>query len=215
MRKKYLLLGAAALLVSAAVVSGSLAAISAVGDRATNELGAPTLSVSIGSYVEPTQTRVGDDTQGIMPGDHLSCDGFVVKNTADVPLYARVTVTKYWTDEKNTKNQDLDANLIQMNVDETGWLQANEVFSGNSGETEVYYLAKPLASGESATLNLGILISSELSNAAQNAGISVSAQVDAVQYVAGENELNANGILASFGVEAELNGDGSIASVTQ
>ena len=43
----------------------------------------------------------------------------------------------------------------------------------------------------------------------------MKAAVDAVQFVEGQNELNAGGILASFGVIAELNEDGSIRSVTQ
>lgn len=214
MRKKYLLLIAAALLVSAAVIGGSLASINAVGDRVTSELEAPELAVDIGS-VGSAITVVEDGSGRIMPGDKLDCEGFVVTNTADVPLYARVTVTKYWTDGDQVKNPDMDAKLIRMTAEETGWLQANEVLIGSSGEQEVFYLSKPLSSGESYNLPLDILISSELGNSAQGAGITIEARVDGVQYVAGENELNAGGILSFFGVEAKLNGDGSIASVTQ
>jgi len=214
MKKKYLMLGVAAVLVSAAIIGGSLATINAVGEAATNRLGAPTLAVNIGS-VASARATVEDQTEKIMPGDHLDCSGFVVQNTAQVPLYARVTVTKYWTDGDEEKNTELDAKMIEMTVDESGWLQANQVLMGTSGETEVYYLAKPLASGESATLDLDITVSKDLGNIGQNAGITVKAAVDAVQFVAGQNELNASGILASFGVEAALNGDGSIASVTQ
>lgn len=214
MKKKYLMLGVAAVLVSAAIIGGSLATINAVGEAATNRLGAPTLAVDIGS-VASAKAAVEDQTDKIMPGDQLDCSGFVVQNTAEVPLYARVTVTKYWTDGDEKKNTELDAKMIEMTVEESGWLQANEVLMGTSGETEVYYLAKPLASGESATLDLDITVSKDLGNIGQNAGITVKAQVDAVQFVAGQNELNASGILASFGVEAALNGDGSIASVTQ
>lgn len=214
MKKKYYLLGIAAILVSAAIIGGSLATINAVGNEATNTLGAPTLAVSVGS-ISSAQAQVGDGKEPIMPGDRLDCSGFTVTNTAKVPLYARVTVTKYWTDENEEKNTELDAKLIEMEVDESGWLQANEVLTGSSGETEVYYLARPLASGESASLGLEVLISRELGNQGQNAGITVKAAVDAVQFVEGENELNAGGILASFGVEAALNEDGSIRSVTQ
>lgn len=214
MKKKYLMLGVAAILVATAIIGGSLAAINAVGEEATNNLGAPTLEVGIDSK-STAETAVGDEAEKIMPGDTLDCSGFIVENTAQVPLYARVTVTKYWTDEDNAKNIDMDANMIEMTANESGWLQANDVLKGTSGETEVYYLAKPLASGESASLDLEIIISRELDNIGQNAGITVKAVVDAVQFVEGENELNANGILAAFGVDAVLNSDGSIASVTQ
>lgn len=214
MKKKYLMLGVAAILTAMAIIGGSLAAISAVGEEATNDLGAPTLAVDIKS-IATAETAVGDSLKNIMPGDRLDCSGFVIENTAQVPLYARVTVTKYWTDENDAKNIDLDANLIEMTADESGWLQADTVQNGTGGETEVYYLAKPLASGESAPLDLEIIISKDLDNSGQNAGIAVKASVDAVQFVAGENELNAKGLLAVFGVDAVLNSDGSIASVTQ
>ena len=214
MKKKYLMLGVAAILVSLAIVGGSLATMNAVGEEATNLLAAPTLGVNIDG-ITSAETRVGGHGENIMPGDRLDCSGFVVENTAEVPLYARVTVTKYWLDEDDGKNTELDANMIEMTADESGWLQANEVLVGTSGETEVYYLARPLDSGESANLNLDIIISEELKNIGHNAGIEIKAEVDAVQFVAGENELNANGILSRFGVDAALNGDGSIASVTQ
>lgn len=214
MKRKYLALGVAALLVSAAIIGGSLATINAVGDEATSNLEAPTLGVSI-DYVASAEAQVTDQNDKIMPGDKLDCSGFLVTNTAEVPLYARVTVTKYWTDADDKKDTDIDAKLIRMTADEGGWLQANEVLVGNSGETEVYYLARPLASGESALLGLDIVISEELGNKGQDAGITVKAAVDGVQYVEGENELNAGGILASFGVEAALNADGTIRSVTQ
>lgn len=212
MRKKYLILGLAALLVFTAVAGGSLAALNAVGDVATSELEAPNLRVDI-DHIATAATTLGNGK--IMPGDNLDCKGFVITNTAEVPLYARVTVTKYWTDGNQVKDPDVDAKMIQMTADKTGWLQANEVLVGSSGEQEIYYLSRPLSSGESYDLPLKLFISPELGNAAQDAGITIEARVDGVQYVAGENELNAGGILSFFGVEAKLNGDGSIASVTQ
>lgn len=214
MKKKYLMLGVAAILVSLAIAGGSLATRNAVGTEATNLLEAPTLGVSIDN-IASAETRVDTHGENVMPGDRLDCSGFVVANTAEVPLYARVTVTKYWLDENDVKNPDLDADLIEMTADESGWLQANEVLVGTSGGTEVYYLARPLDAGETANLNLDIIISNELDNGGNNAGIEIKAEVDAVQYVEGENELNANGILSRFGVDAALNGDGTIASVTQ
>ncbi len=214
LKNKYILLGLAALLVSTALIGGSLATINAIGDPATNKLEAPTLGVDI-DYAASGVAEIADKNGRLMPGDTLDCSGFVVANTAQVPLYARVTVTKYWTGADDKKDSALDAHLIEMSTNETGWIQANEVLRGNSGETEVYYLARPLASGETAKLPLELRIGEELTNAFAGTGITVKASVDAVQFVEGQNELNAGGILASFGGDAALNADGTIRSVTQ
>jgi len=214
LKNKYVLLGLAALIVSTGLIGGSLAAINAVGDPATERLEAPTLKVNI-DYVASGVAEIAEKNGSYMPGDTLDCSGFDVSNTAQVPLYARVTVTKYWIDQKGEKNNALDAHLIEMSTNETGWLRANEVLRGNSGETEVYYLARPLASGETAKLPLDLKISEKLTNSFAGAQIAVKASVDAVQYVEGQNELNAGGILATFGIEATLNADGTIRSVTQ
>ena len=64
-------------------------------------------------------------------------------------------------------------------------------------------------------MDLTLLLDLSLGNDYRDASVMLDASVDAVQYVAGENELNASGILATFGVDATLNGDGSIQSVAQ
>ena len=131
-------------------------------------------------------------------------------------LYARVTVTKYWTDQNGAKNNTtMDASLIQMSAAAGSWLQAEDVMTGTSNETEVYFYAIPLQPGQTADLNLSLALDKDLTNAYQSAGVKLDATVDAVQFVSGQNKLNADGILASFGVVATLNGDGSIAAVTQ
>ena len=212
MKKKLILLSTAALLVAISIVGGSLAATSAVGQKATNDLAAPTLAVSIDSSAAAELTL---DSTSAMPGDELAAS-FTIENTADVPLYARVTVTKYWADETSQKNNETkDAALIGMSADSAQWLQAEDILTGTSGETEVYYYALPLQPGQAADLDLTLLLDLSLGNEYRDASVMLDASVDAVQYVAGENELNASGILATFGVAATLNGDGSIQSVAQ
>ena len=88
MKKKLILLSTAALLVAIAIVGGSLAATSAVGQKATNDLASPTLAVSIDSSAA---AELFLDSTSAMPGDELAAS-FTIENTADVPLYARVTV---------------------------------------------------------------------------------------------------------------------------
>ncbi|MEA4966209.1 MAG: hypothetical protein VB055_10345 [Oscillospiraceae bacterium] len=214
MKKKLILLITAGLLVAAAIVGGSLAATSASGQKATSDLAAPTLQVSVGQSASRALTLDAEDSVQ-MPGDQLAGAGFTIENTAEVPLYARVTVTKYWTDANAKNNTTKDSDLIHMSAQTGSWLQAQAIFAGTTDETEVYYYALPLQPGQTATLDLDIALDETLGNDYQSAGIVLEATVDAVQYVAGQNELNADGILATFGVVATLGGDGGIQSVTQ
>lgn len=214
MKKKYALIGFAAMLVAVAIIGGSLAATTASGEAATNELAAHTLGVTI-QQPGTAQLQVTGSSH-VMPGDTLDNTSFTFENTADVPFYARVTVSKYWTDANQKKDAAaLDANTIELTAENSGWLQADTVLEGNSGETEVYYYAKPLNAGQSAAMDLKIKLSETLENQYQGQNVELDVAVDAVQYAEGENELNAEGILGSFGVEATLNADGSIRSVTQ
>lgn len=216
MKKKLILLITAGLLVAAAMVGGSLAATSASGQKATSDLASPTLQVAIGqSATEALTLKSGDSA--LMPGDQLDNAGFTIENTASVPLYAKVSVTKYWCDGvTNAKNNTtMDANLIDMAAQSGSWLQANQIMAGSSGETEVFYYAVPLQPGQAANLSLTLALDEDMNNAYQGASIVLEATVEAVQYVAGQNDLNADGILAAFGVVATLGGDGSIQSVAQ
>lgn len=214
MKKKYALIGFAAALVTVAIIGGSLAATTANGGAATNALAAHTLGVTIQQPGTAQIQVTGSDH--VMPGDTLDNTSFTFQNTEDVPFYARVTVSKYWIDETQKKNSEtMDANAIELATKSSGWLQADSVLEGNSGESEVYYYAQPLTAGQSAAMDLNIKLSKELENQYQGQKVQLDVQVDAVQYAKGENELNAEGILTAFGVEASLGADGSIRSVTQ
>lgn len=211
MRKKYLLMLITAALVAAVALGGSLAAVSASGHQATNQLAAPTLEIGITDASYTVESGV------LVPGDQLDerATTFQVNNTAEVAEYTRVTIRKYWVDENGEKNYDLDTSLLTMDVTGNGWLTAEGGISFTSGETDVFYYIRPIASGESVTLPLSIQVSGAADNAYQKAGIQLEVSVDSVQYVAGENELNRQGIENTFGVLATLNGDGSIQSLAQ
>ncbi len=217
MKTKLILMVTAVLLVAAAIVGGSLAATSASGQKVTADLAAPTLQASITGQPIPQRISLENEDNSLMPGDKLGNVGFTIENTAEVPLYAKVTVTKYWQEEEieARDNTAKDANLIGMDTDVAGWLQANDVLSGNSGETEVFYLAYPLQPGEAANLNLNVMLDNKIGNDYQILGIVIEGKVEAVQFVSGQNNLNADGILSTFGVIVTLNGDGSIQSVVQ
>lgn len=210
MKKRILLLSAAAVLVTLTIVGGTLAATSAAGNVATNQMAAQTLAVNISdSYTI--------DAGKLMPGDELDskATSFVVQNTAQTPAYVRVTVKKYWTDsETNAKNTELDSDLLNLSVSGS-WITAQGGMAFSSGETDVFYYSAPVAAGEGISLPLKILIGKEADDKYVNKGIQLDVTVEAVQFVSGDNELNANGILSTFGVAASLNADGSINSIEQ
>ena len=60
-----------------------------------------------------------------------------------------------------------------------------------------------------------MIVSDELDNSYQGLGITVDARAEGVQFVSGENSLNATGILDTFGVVAQLDGNGNILSVAE
>lgn len=224
MRRKILIGLTAALAVSATAFAG-FAGVSSIGGEATNKLASRNLNVSIGgtAYAEPEE---------IMPGQKLDPTGtsFTVTNDGDLPEYTRVTVKKIFTrnsgegDEAKTElieggedagdSEDTEDPAV-MTLSDGSWLQASGGMESDSGVTEVYYYARPLNAGESVVLPLEIEIAKAVGNEYQNASLSLEVQVDSVQYAEGENEVNQEGILASFGVIAELDGSGSITALVQ
>ena len=212
MKKKYLLMGVTAAMVVAVAVSGSLAAVSASGRQATNKLAAPTLNVDISAVNQ----IVDVDATHIVPGDTLDKDAtpFNVSNSQEISEYTRVTIQKFWLDADGSKDPEKDAGLLTMDVS-GDWMKAEGGISFSSGETDVFYLNHPLKPGETVALPLTIQVSNEADDSYQGARIQLEVTVDSVQYVKGENELNAQGIENTFGVVADLDNNGNITSLMQ
>lgn len=216
-KKRIILLCAAAVLVAAVIVGGSIASISATGKVATNEMTARTLKVNVSSNYTL-------DTENLMPGDTVDKNAttFTVKNTAATPAYIRVTVNKFLLSNANEngsdwqKNTALSASLISLNVDgNQNWLRAQGGMLSTSHETDVLYYSIPVGSGESVSLPLSLMIDTKADDSYINTRIELNVKVDAVQYAQGENKLNADGILGTFGVAATLNSDGSISMLSE
>ena len=213
MKKKYLLMGVTAAMVVAVAVSGSLAAVSASGRQATNKLAAPTLNVNVDAA---KHYELDVDAPGIVPGDTLDKEAttFNVSNNQEISEYTRVTIQKFWLDADGNKDFEKDASLLTMGVS-GDWMEAEGGISFSSGETDVFYLNRPLNPGETVALPLNIQVSNEADDSYQNARIQLEVTVDSVQYVKGENELNAQGIENTFGVVADLDSNGNIKSLMQ
>lgn len=217
MKKRVLLMGLAAVMVMGAVVGGSLAAGQASAENpVTAPLAAATLNIEWnGGESEPVTLSVAD--KALMPADNVDVEnGYKVDNTGSVDAYIRVTVTKYWADEDG-KTTELDASNIQLGLNSEDWIQAESLFDGNSGETEVYYYKYPVPAGQSTSDLLETIgIPASLTNEYAGKTVQLEAVADGVQFAGADAaDLNASGILASWGVAATLNADGSLNTVTE
>ena len=217
MKKKVLLMGLAAVMVMGAVVGGSLAAGQASAENpVTAPLAAATLNIEwTGGKSDPVTLVVTD--KALMPADEIEVkDGYKVDNTGSVDAYIRVTVTKYWADGKG-KTTDLAAENIELGLNSEDWLQAESLFEGNSNETEVYYYKYPVPAGQSTSELLETIgIPADLTNDYADKTVKLEAVADGVQFAGADAaDLNASGILASWGVVAELDANGNLVSVTE
>lgn len=217
MKKRVLLMGLAAVMVMGAVVGGSLAAGQASADNpVTAPLAAATLNIEWnGGESTPVTLAVTD--QALMPADTVEVNnGYQVDNTGSVDAYIRVTVTKYWA-EGEDKTTALDASNIQLGLNENDWIQAESLFEGNSGETEVYYYKYPVPAGQSTSELLKTIgIPADLTNEYADKTVRLEAVADGVQFAGADAaDLNASGILASWGVAAQLDANGNLVSVTE
>lgn len=217
MKKKVLLMGLAAVMVMGAVVGGSLAAGQASAENpVTAPLAAATLNIEwTGGKSDPVTLAVTDKT--LMPADEIEVkDGYKVDNTGSVDAYIRVTVTKYWADGKD-KTTDLAAENIELGLNSEDWLQAESLFEGNSNETEVYYYKYPVPAGQSTSELLETIgVPADLTNDYADKTVKLEAVADGVQFAGADAaDLNASGILASWGVVAELDANGNLVSVTE
>lgn len=217
MKKKVLLMGLAAVMVMGAVVGGSLAAGQASAENpVTAPLAAATLNIEwTGGKSDPVTLEVTD--KALMPADEIEVkDGYKVDNTGNVDAYIRVTVTKYWADGKG-KTTDLAAENIELGLNSEDWLQAESLFEGNSNETEVYYYKYPVPAGQSTSELLeSIGIPADLTNDYADKTVKLEAVADGVQFAGADAaDLNASGILASWGVVAELDANGNLVSVIE
>ncbi|MBQ7147179.1 MAG: hypothetical protein IJR96_00360 [Pseudobutyrivibrio sp.] len=149
-----------------------------------------------------------------------------VKNTGTVDEYVRVVVYKSWLDSDGTKDSNLDTSLIHLNtVEGDDWLSPED---SDSKESTVYYLTKPLKSGETAQLLQDITfdkdvlkcepimtktsegLKAEIAYDYDGKILEVEVRVDAVQTHSAEDS-----IFAAWGVMPKFDENGNITSVEE
>ena len=228
MKKRYLLMAVAAVLLMAVMTGGSLAA-SQVGGTENETVAAnlDTRTLTIGWADELTV-----ETDALMPGDTVELGAaYAVENTGaaeDVSSYIRVTVRKVWMEDTGEVDQNgkpilekvpgLDGGKVKLslvNGANDAWLEQEDLFGRTDKETQVFYYKTPVAPEQATTaLVSSLTLDTDLGNAYTNKQIVLEATAEAVQYVEGYDEVNAAGILAAWGVKATLAG-GAITGIAQ
>lgn len=223
MKKRYLLMAIAAALVLTVVAGGSLAATQIGGtekENVTASLDTKTLSIDLNSELaEKIAVELPNEIQ-MMPGDSVDLGGlYRVKNDGDkgdVAAYVRVTVHKTWLDSANKdENVALSGQMLDLTAMD-GWLKAEDLFGRENTDTQVFYYATPLQPGQETSALLASLgLSEGAGNVYADKGIQLEAYAEGVQFAPGHNDVNAAGILASWGVHATLDDSGKIVSIAQ
>ena len=216
-----------AALVFAVAAGGTLAAQRVQSGVLSLDLNAASLDVAWNAdgTAEGSSGVIAVNESDLMPADEYIFDGtaenYTVQNSSaagSMAAYVRVTITKYWCDDSEATIKDLeaDSSLVTLTSDEENWTSVTDPFAGRTkSETQVFYYKKPLQPGESSTeLLKSLSLNEAASNQYAEKVIRLDAKVDAVQYVPGDNELNEQAILSAWGVQAELNADGSIATIS-
>lgn len=208
MKKKYILMGVAAALITTTIVGGSLAYFQADGRNVQQQINTRTLSIALTGSENPDASG-SLYLEGAMPGDTVT-KSVKVENTADTPLYARVTIRKYWgdyTEATDTLNKDFDRDTTKISIQPLeNWYVSEE---GDEDETLVLYYQDPIQPGESVDIMDSLQIAADLDNSYTDLGIGLDVEVDAVQAFAVQDAM-----LSEWGVWAEIDG-GHIVSVEE
>ena len=202
MKKKYLLMGAAALLVVSTMVGGTLAAL----DTATTEGAKAGISVkSIGVSVNNADGAKTVDgsveiKNGAVPGGNYECSYNVSNSEEDgYDIYVKVEIYKYWEDEEGVLESKYDSiyyDSIDGSEEEKTYPQeVNGSYLTENGwlvqyaddEQIVLYYTKPLKASDDTSENTstnfmdGISFDPAIGNAYANKALKLDYEITAVQ----------------------------------
>ena len=225
MNKRFLLMGAAAVLMLATVVGSALGAGQASSkEPVAADLKAADFSIEWSDREETSETvPVTLDTSRVMPGDVIELkdskgnDGiYNVDNTGSADAYIRVTVKSYWADLDGNPLEELDPAAFTLTANEEDWINAGPAVGENGEDAGVlFYCKTPVAPGKATEDLLKTLtISTDIDNSYTDKKIVLEAVAEGVQFAGSQyNDLNAAGIEYEWGVKVTLADDGSIESV--
>ena len=210
MKRKLILLCLAAILGSAVVIGGTLAAFrTETGQRGIAQITTKSLSIEI--QEEEQKVRLGEHVQ---PGDTIILSRNIVNDAEEgYALYTRVTINKSW-------NRDgLDSGKIHLYMGDTELITEN---SGDLAESDwllwyqdaeqvVLYYRKPLEPWETTSEVLtAVKLDTDADNAYAGANMMLDFDVDAVQKIAA-----GDAIVSEWGVYPQIDENGYLVSVTE
>lgn len=220
MKKKMILMGAAALLIAGAFAGGSLAYFQADGREVRQQINTPELGITLvdGNGSPAPKTFLFSN---MMPGGSVSFvrdkqgkgkeNELNVKNDGDVTLYTRITITKAWGDEGAEgfeKDYETDPTLIELTPGDDWYVMSQ---SEESAENLYLYYKHPLEAGKTTPSVLKSLhIPPELKNEFTGRMIQMKVEADAVQYSSAEDA-----ILTEWGVYPVFDADGNIVEIEE
>lgn len=212
MKKRILLMGVAAALVTTAFIGGSLAYFQAGSGSVQQQINTKTLDISLSDSVSGEPLIIGN----AMPGEIIDLDHkYTVKNTGNTALYVRVTVSKSWGDYKDdvfVKMHDKDDTLMQLKTGNEWYIMENN--DGNEENVYLYY-RKPLKTWEETSSILQDLeVAETLTNAYTDKGIQLEIEAEAVQ-ASSVSSVCQDAILAEWGIWAEIDQAGNIISIEE
>lgn len=202
MKKKRILMGVAAALILTAIGGGSLAFFSATGSKVQQKINTRNLDVAF--YEDDTKLPNNEiNVKVTTPGEPIKKEVGIV-NYGDVPLYARITIKKYWASgDKKLQSADFDKSKIIVGCANLGNSSGNWIKYSEDKEEIVLYYTDPVAAGDRSEIFMDeISISEDLGNDYTGTNVMLSLEVDAVQVYAGTDA-----ILSEWGVAAEMDGE--------
>lgn len=191
MKKKYVLLVGAAVMILGIATSETYAVFQADGNNVQTHISTNSLDIAINE--KSTQVTFDD----LVPNQKIDKE-MSVSNVENTSLYTRVTIQKYWLNANGEKDFEEDASNIKLQYNKEEWLE--EYVDEENGEEVVLYYKKPLAPQEvSETFLQSIQVPENLNNQDMGKTFALDIKVDAVQSIDGVNAM-----LSQWGVLATL-----------
>ena len=193
MNKKMVLMISAVLLLGILAVSGTISYMVANTD-AEHKVSASNLNVKL---IE-SENRVAK----VVPGERIDYP-IKVKNTGDYPLYAKITVMKYWS-EANKKNYNGNSSLITLlNKNGDDWIMDDKTDMNNK-EVVYFYSRKPIEPNKTSSEFISqVAISENVSVKDRTLNLNVDCTVDAIQNIDVKNAM-----MAEWGLDVSISDDG-------
>lgn len=212
-KKNFMIIGAAAVLLAATLISGTMASFQAE-TTSKNKISAGNIGIQLMEETANGGKEIKEgDIKNItgMPGDKIP-EAIYVDNIKDNPLYLRVTLHKSWEDRSGEKNPEADANYISIitNQKDDWIIQADDV----NGEEMYFYYRKPLNEKESTSKIMDFIQIANIPSKEQNlyTGLSIAFDVeaDAIQVIGA-----ADAMLSEWGLEVKIDENGVLQEVEE